>query len=430
MKDRFYTLLFALMAFLLSLFLLMPPKEPVDEVSLPTTEDRGDQGLQGLYRWLETNKIPVRSLRKRFTDLSKEKLSPTGNLLILSMPQQHEALNSEWHALQEWIDRGNAVIVLGAGYFAPSWSDSGDCFCDIDQLLSGFGWSIDSDQDQSSDQSDDEISDISFKKTTDNFIRKMENFLPEQASLMPQSEHTLTQGVTTIQSKITPQLLEQYWYIDSENNSLALRLLGLSEQQHITLMWQLEAGSGQVFLSLAPDLFNNETLNKADNAHFFANILSQSLDENGQVIFDDYHFGLSDLYDPEQFFADSRLHKTLGFIALLWLFYVLGYSNRLAPAHATGKKTSTLDFVGAMAGFFSHRLDNKTLAQALTERLILDIRQHRHLSNDQEAWQWLYQHPNIQDAQLTLLQKAQKKQRTALQGLTNTITEIRKTILI
>jgi len=430
MKDRLITLLFALLAFLLSVFLLMPPQEPENEVSVPTTEDRGAQGLQGLYRWLETNKIPVNSLRRRFTDLSKEKLSPAGNLLILSMPQQREALNSEWQALQDWVDRGNTVIVLGAGYFAPSWSDRGDCFCEIDQLLSGFSWSIDSDQEESSDQPEDKTSDISFKKTTDDFIRKMENFLPEQASLMPQSKHTLTQAVTRIQSKITAQLLEQYWHIDSENNSLALRLLGLSEQQDITLMWQLEAGSGQVFLSLAPDLFNNETLNKADNAHFFSNILAQSLGKNGRVIFDDYHFGLSDLYDPEQFFADSRLHKTLGFIALLWLFYVLGYSNRLAPAHVAGKKTSALDFVGAMAGFFSRRLDNNVLAQALTKRLILDIRQHRHLSNDNEAWQWLYQHPNIQEAQLTLLQKAQQKQRTALQQLTNTITEIRKTILL
>lgn len=183
-------------------------------------------------------------------------------------------------------------------------------------------------------------------------------------------------------------------------------------------------------MSLAPDLFNNQTLNKADNAVLFSNIIAQYLGKNGTVIFDDYHFGLSDLYDPDQFFADARLHKTLGLIFLLWLFYVFGYSQRLAPVHAKKIRPSSVDYVNAMAGFFSNRIGKKTLGKELSRRLIRDIRYRWHLSSDREAWEWLQEHPGLDPSLLTLLQNEQQKQSVSLSVLSQTIIQIRKQILL
>lgn len=436
MKDRLITLLFALAAFLLSIFLLMPPPTSEEPVSMPTTEDRGAHGLQGLYRWLQVNQTAVFSLKDRYSYLTMEDLSESGNLLILSMPQQQKALSSEWNALQDWVDSGNTVLVLAAGYFAPEWSQQGDCFCEIKKLLRGFNWEIDSSredsdkEDKPENEAEADMGTFSFKQNIENLKQGLETIIPKQTKLQPQSGHTLLHGVSTIQSKITPSLQEREWSIENKKNNLALKLLSLAKPQNLPVMWQIEAGSGQIFLSLVPDIFSNENLNKANNARFFNNILAQSLGENGQIIFDDYHFGLSNLYDPKKFFGDSRLHKTLGFIGLLWLFYVLGYSNRLAPVHIGVEKPSAKDFVNAMAGFFSRRLDKKTLAQELTRRLIHDVRQHKHLHDDPSAWQWLQQHPGLQTAQLVILQRAEQKQRTQLQHLTHTISEIRNKVLL
>ncbi len=436
MKDRLITLLFALAAFFLSIFLLMPPPAKQEPMSMPTTKDQGAHGLQGLYRWLQINEISVYSLKERYTHLALEDFSDSGNLLILSMPQHQKALTSEWNALQDWVGRGNTVLVLAAGYFAPEWSQQGDCFCEIKKLLRGFDWEINSNIEESDNEDESETNEevdsdsLSFKQKIENIKQELETFFPKKTSLQPQSKHTLLYAVSSVQSKVTPSLQEQEWSIESKKNNLALKLLGLEKPQNLPVMWQIEAGAGQILLSLTPDLFSNENLNKAKNARFFSNILAQSLAENGQVIFDDYHFGLSNLYDPKKFFGDARLHKTLGFIGLLWLFYVIGYSNRLAPIHIVTEKPSAKDFVMAMAGFFSRRLDKKTLAQELTHRLIHDVRQHRHLHNDQAAWQWLQQHPSLQSTHLAELQKAEQKQRTQLQHLTHTISEIRKKVLL
>ena len=54
MKERLITLLTALAALALVVFLLTPPQPNAQKpVSLPTTEDRGADGLKGLFTWLQ-----------------------------------------------------------------------------------------------------------------------------------------------------------------------------------------------------------------------------------------------------------------------------------------------------------------------------------------------------------------------------------------
>ena len=42
------------------------------------------------------------------------------------------------------------------------------------------------------------------------------------------------------------------------------------------------------------------------------------------MIIDDAHQGLVSFYDPDKFFGDSRLHRTLLWLLGLWLVFVLG----------------------------------------------------------------------------------------------------------
>lgn len=231
MKDRLITLLFALAAFFLSIFLLMPPPAPEDPVSMPTTEDRGAQGLKGLFRWLQVNQIPAVSLKNRYAHLAEGDFPESRNILILSMPQQQKALASEWSALQDWVGRGNTVLVLAAGYYIPKWSQQGDCFCEIKKLLRGFDWDIDSsDQSETENETEAEIDTLSFKQKIERLKQGIETFIPKPTSLEPLSEHTLLHAVTSVQSKISDAFLERQWEIETQNNKLALQLLGLENQ--------------------------------------------------------------------------------------------------------------------------------------------------------------------------------------------------------
>jgi hypothetical protein len=193
--------------------------------------------------------------------------------------------------------------------------------------------------------------------------------------------------------------------------------------------WQMKAGNGQIILMLTPDIFSNHQLNDANNAQFFVNVLNQALSPQGKVLFDDYHFGLSELYDPQNFFKDPRLHKTLLCLGLLWGFYVVGYSPRLAPIRLKGGKLSLLDFTDTTASFFARRVGKRQLAEALVKHLLMDICQRRHLVGEDQALLWLSQHRKIKSQQLALLKLALEKQRLSLPILTNTLIDIRTTLL-
>ena len=234
--------------------------------------------------------------------------------------------------------------------------------------------------------------------------------------------------VQTIEAVVTPTKLDEVWDLYSEAGKPALRLLAPEVEKNMTSLWQIPADDGQILLSLTAKLFSNKLLNKADNAQLISNIINQNVAANGYVIFDDYHFGLSDLYDAEQFFHDMRLYQSISAIAFLWLLYVFAYTNRLAPVREEVLKPSVVQFVSAMAGYFARKLDKATLAQELLKNFLFEIRQRRSLANDAASWQWLQQHPQLQAEQIALLGLAQKGQCKQLLKLSNTLISIRKTI--
>jgi hypothetical protein len=431
MRDRLITLLTALAALGLTIFLLTPPRPPSDSpVSLPTTEDRGSEGLKGLYAWLARERLPVASLRKRYTGLDKFAAMPErGNVLIASLPAPREISKQEWRALSDWVSKGNTLLILGAVHYRPSWAGGENCFCDVKKLLRDFDWSLDWERAASAQDNTEDFDKKTFREKVAAIQAGVKARIPVPNKLLAVSKHPLLNAVAAVETKTGPELLLKKWTLAAENpDNLALSLLKLSGGD-ADAFWQIKTGAGQVFLSLTPDLFSNAQLNKADNARFFANLLGQALAADGKLIFDDFHFGLSELYDPERFFNDARLHKTLGFLGLLWLLYVIGYTDRLAPVRPAVAKLSARDFIDAAAGFFARRIEKRDLAGELVKHLLLDISVCRQLRGETEAWRWLERHPQVQAGQIALLKQAGQKRRISLQRLTDTITYIRKTTL-
>lgn len=426
MKERLVTFVAALAALLVSFIILSPPRAPnADDLSLPTTEDSGVNGLKGVKVWLENAGLAVHSLRKRYPSLLDDsQFAPTGNILIVSLPHFHQALASEWQALATWIGRGNSLLLLTHPYNPPSWRRSEGCIvCEAVQLLDELGWQLSQSGAEQSALSVDLGNDL--KQGLQRFRGRLQTMMSRPTELDPLSTLATMAGIENLESQMKPRLLHNRWQLSTIGDQMALRLFAVGGEAGQTVLWQIGSGRGQVFLSLAGDILSNEMVGRAGNARWLKNMLSQALSENGRIIFDDYHFGLSDLYDPDQFFSDDRLHRTLGLILLFWFLYVLGDSNRLAPVRASIVRASVKDTVEAMTGFFAARLEPKILAAELTRHLLQDIRLRRGLKDEAAVWQWLERHPHIDHRQLALLRDAMRQRCYRLHVLTDTLTEIR-----
>src|SRR6185436_7452427 len=107
------SLISALAAVYLVFVLLVPREPPSAPESMPTTVDRGSRGMHGLNAWIESSGLRAKSLRERYDRLPEDAGLPArGNLLILTLPQAVPARQRETDALKDWVERGNAALVL------------------------------------------------------------------------------------------------------------------------------------------------------------------------------------------------------------------------------------------------------------------------------------------------------------------------------
>jgi hypothetical protein len=402
-------------------------------VSRPTTEDAGRHGMKAVYSWLDQNSLNIHSLRTPVTRIDQQSLPASGNLMVVSLPFAREPLDTEWLALNSWISEGNAMLVLASMYHTPQWSEAHEWARenDIKDAISSLTA-------EEFTLQRDAIAETESEFSLQDIEESIRAFKPSAYRLYPAVEHSLYNGVYELESVHTPGMYQYrnetddieaaYWAIESESARLALRLVH-GESREMTAMWLLPVGKGWIYLSAFPDLLGNGVLKQQDNARWFTNLISHTVSDSGYVIFDDYHFGLSDLYDPEAFFADERLHNSLLFIGAFWLIYALGRSPRLAPVRNRSIKPASRDFIEAMAGFFTRRIKPDTIAHELATRLLEDIGTHTQLSGD-ALWNWLHDHPDISQRDIQRLHKASRRTpgKTRLIQLTRTINRIQKVL--
>jgi hypothetical protein len=432
MRDALITLAGAS----LSLFLLVSVMSPGTEqqsVSRPTTEDTGRHGLKAVHSWLQESGVNSHSLRKPFARIDQEPIPATGNMMIISLPLSREALDSEWQALHQWVSDGNSVMLLASLYHVPQWSDRLGWIRE-DQVVEAVGRLSAEEFVLRREDIEAQESEFSLGAMQDS-IRA---FKPAPYRLYPALKHSLFEQVYELESVHTPGAYryrdenggEQhaFWSIDSDAARLALRVM-YGESRDMTAMWLLPVGEGWIYLSAFPGLFSNSLLKQQDNARWFDNLLSHAVADGAFVVFDDYHFGLSDLYDPEAFFADRRLHNSLLFIGVFWLVYALGRSPRLAPVRNPAARPASTDFIEAMAGFFTRRIRSRTIARELATRLLEDAGDRTQLDGD-ALWNWLRDHPQVSEHDIRRLQRASghAQGKTKLIPLTRSIHRIQKVL--
>ncbi len=392
MNDRIISLLGALFAFALVVQLLMPQQpDPSKLVSFPTTENRGKHGFWVLDQWLQNNHIPTMSLRDRIDELKDNAtLSKTGNILIISLPTRSNFRKAERKFLSDWIGKGNTLLVFASMHDAPAWSrynhEGTSQILDISE--------IDYYYDEDSDEDDDETdSDPEQKPSVSEIIKKIKEPNTE-IIIKTQQYHPIFTNIEHLTlEKNTLGFFNGLENVSDENVMVPLLY---EEDSPTTALWFKSLKGGEIWFFTHADVINNVRMEYQQNAQFINNLIALKLSENGTIIFDDFHQGLTDIYDPEAFFNDPRLHTTLWFVFIFWLIYIIGHSSRFGPLETRKKAYNSLNFVSALGNFIARHCSAKTVAMELLHHFNNEIRSKRFMpANGEPVWSVLEKSPAI-----------------------------------
>lgn len=171
-----------------------------------------------------------------------------------------------------------------------------------------------------------------------------------------------------------------------------------------TTLYRADRGAGSIWISLYPEIISNATLNESQNASFIASLITRTVGSQGTVVFDDFHFGMSDIYDDTAFYRDSRLHRTLALLGVLWLLWIVGRSTRLAPIRTTPSRPSVKRLVEATGGLYARMLGRSEAASAIFSHFQRDMRKRLRITDVDGFWSALSaqlgtDHPAIEELQ-------------------------------
>lgn len=376
MKERLVTLGLAACALVLFWLLLFPKPEGRQTVPRPLTSASGDEGYFAASGWLKATGVPTLEMHRRFDQTGGGTLSAagSGNLLITTLPYKATLNRAEYTALENWIEKGNVLLIIAALDDTPLWSAISPNFVPEVQQLSGIEFTA-------------------VESSATDPVGKVQAGLaavltPEGGAtvLHPSGPIGLLDDVRQL-ATLTPLPSEQ-WRAKAGDASPVLELARRADTAD-PVLWLKSAGQGAIMVSAYASLFTNAIIGKADNARLFSNIVAWSVRPGGQVIFDDGHQGALDEYDAAQFFADPRLHATLLWLVALWLAWVLASQ----PLRASATHAASLD-EGAMlrvtARFFAGAVRPVAGAQWLLDEFFGRLRsRHGLVHSGAPPWDWL-----------------------------------------
>jgi hypothetical protein len=409
----------ALAALALFYALLLPkPYSGAAAASEPLSTDANDDGELLLWRWLQAEHIAVVSLRSRYDQLSAATISDAspGNLLITVMPHRLAVRPVEWQALQQWIERGNTVLVLAALEDTPRWTlGAGATFMDELRQLTQLSFSV-----------------LPVKASTAPATQAQvrEQFREllggNEINAIPRGEQALLNGVRHLRAD--SDLPASRWQAVPQDDVLPLAIAQRAGGQFEPVLWLLRAGEGQLIVCSLATLLSNREIVQAQNARLLSNIVAWARGERGRVIFDDAHQGLVDYYDPKAFFGDPRLHRTLWWIVLLWLAFVLGPLPAFR-AHSVWQPVDETALIAASGRFYSGVVAPPAAARRLLENFFDALRRRLRLTeNGEPLWDWLSAQATVSLAQRTRLQQLYAavcaEERVDLRRLQNLLSEL------
>lgn len=432
MKDRLLTLLLAAGALAAFYVVLAPkPAAPQERVTRPVSTESGPNGYVALQRWLASEGVPVVSLRERYGSLSTLVPGvPRGNLLITTTPHVYPLRSSEAAPLQSWIEAGNSLVVLAGLSDTPEWSmgEGRDAeFMDHMKAMTTLSFKqIPAQQPEQQPQPEQQQQPQQQQPTPRDTVLALTRLAkPVRTLSAPNGEHPLLDGVRSVLA--VSEFPSAEWQASSDRS--VLLELASNRDSRAPALWLLPYGDGQIVVSAYGSIFTNKVLGESDNARLLANIVRSSLGARGRVIIDDAHQGLVAFYDPDKFFGDSRLHRTLLWLLGLWLVFILG-PRQLRGATGSWNPLDVTSFVRATGGFMARVLRPTAAGQRLFANFFNEIRSRLGLTPDgAPLWDWLAAHSVVAAADLDRMQelyrRVAERRRIDLTELHNLIARVR-----
>jgi hypothetical protein len=391
MKDQLITALGAIVACAI-LYALLFSSPPERTVTRPISEEPGRNGYLALRDWLSGQEVPVVSWRESFGALADdEQLSPTGNVMLTTLPHRLRLRLTELPSLREWISQGNTLLLTAALNDTPDWTGLTDSQTLFDGLtrITGLEFEV-------ATTLDDDRQPVPLGSAIE----------PDSAIDIEPLPHPLMDGVTRLQSwSDGPSSL---WHSATRYvPGPPLLQLAVVAGYDTPAIYELPQDRGRIIILLSTSLLSNHQIAEADAARFVANIIGHHVSGDGAFVFDDMHQGLSSLYDPAAFIADKRLHRTIIFLMAAWFLYLIGASNRVAPIKPDRAGPSQATLLAGIGGFLARRLGRVETGRLLFEDWFGEIRRHRGVSAaGGPPWPTLAATPTLNKALLTRLQDA------------------------
>jgi hypothetical protein len=397
LNDRLITVAGLILAFWLA-FTLMMPGQRRETVSVPTTEDRGEDGYAALYRWLDASGIPAISWRRTWTDLANsDDIAPAGNILFTTLAHLRAPDAEAIDAIRDWVDTGNTLIVAATLNDTPTWSlaRSSDPLPGIEST-SGVSVATVADEDGKAFEDDGD---------------------PQGALLIidPVAGHPLMRGIASLQHvTVAPT---QFWSPVTEDTDFVLMRAATDRRTGATAIWERLLGNGSIIVIGSSTLLSNRMLGVGDNSKLVSNLLAYRLGQDGSWLFDDRHQGLVDAYDAESFLTDSRFGYSLLFLLAGWFIYMLGSTNRLVPPREQPAVPHQIDFVRATGGLMARKLKAADVADQLLAQWAHELRANEPGVPARDPaharlWTRLKATPTLETSRLEALQLAYDRIRT------------------
>ncbi len=376
MRERATTLALAVAAF--AAFLVMfrggAPNPTGQPSPRPTSVERAGSGLSVLSEWLRRDGRPVVSWRESYERLADAAPAGTGNLLIVALPGRVAVETHELPALDRWVRAGNTLLVLAALADAPEWAAGEAPGFDL-EALTGL--------DFSRGDADPDTATAGDRRRAPRMLAA-----PRRHVAQPSGAHPLLAGVGSLQARSAAE--PERWRLRLPFETFALELARETPSGQ-GVLWLRRLGAGHIVVSGYGSLFSNALLREGDNARLLANLVAASLGPGGAVLVDDGRQGLSATYDPQQFYADSRLHWSIAIVIAVWLCWALaGTRLRVPPAATRPPGPDTLQLLRRTASFMERVTPPAAAATQLVAAFSRRLaRRHRLPATTQPPWEWL-----------------------------------------
>ena len=393
MKERLVTLGLALGALALVYVLFIPKPQSADNAPvMPVSTEPGPSGYQAAWRWLEAGHMPVFALHERYDSLNaiNSPFKARGNVLLTTMPHKLPARPDEVAQLDAWVERGNTLVVMAALDDTPLWAmATGSNLVETAGRLTRLKFEV--------------IEPQPSQRQSRSLSAALNGFLSAQTSAIePRGAHPLLQDVHSV--RVVSDLPASRWRARPMDRSAVLQI-GQVAGNGDPAIWLRRQGKGQIVTFGVASIFSNQLIGEADNARLLSNLIAWSVSDGGAVIFDDAHQGAVSYYDAKAFFADPRLHRSLGWIVLLWFVFVLGV-QRLRMRSREWNPVDATAFVAMSGEFFASALPAAAVGARLCANFFNSIRRRLGLQQDGgPVWDWLAAQAGVAPGDLAELRR-------------------------